>query len=115
MKPSKERKIIEAVDALEYAGIEFKIYNNGVHFKIGSINFYPTTGKWFDEVTKDKGVGIDSLISLLSSAGQVIRKPSVIDKRVFTVEELFEIAKRSEIQSLYGVCEAIHKEIYGKL
>lgn len=113
MKPSKEKKLNEAVDALEAAGIDFRTFNNGVHFKIGSINFYPTTGKWFDEVTEDKGVGIDDLISLLSKAKKEIAEASVIDKKTLTVEELFEIAKESKVQSLHGICESIHKAIYG--
>lgn len=113
MKPSKLQRLNDSVDALEFAGIEFKTYNNGVHFKIGSINFYPTTGKWFDEVTENKGVGIDNLIRLISKSKKEIADASVIDKKAFTVEELFDIAKKSKVQSLHGICESIHKAIYG--
>lgn len=112
MKKSKEHMKIVATQCLIKNGIRWKELNNGYHFKIGHINFYPTTGLWqSDNIGGDKGRGIDSLIRLLKKNNPIIKYKDNINQ--LSVEQLFQIASHSKLKSLMGICEAIHKEIYG--
>jgi len=105
MNPFKEQKREEARQALTTKGIEFKSLNNDLHWVIGTINFYPTTGKWCDfENTSINGDGYKSLLRHL--------KPKLNAIKQLTVDQIFDIAKHSKDRSLMGICTAIHKEIY---
>lgn len=52
--------------ALQAKGIKFEVFNNDLHWKVGSVNFYPTSGKWRDESTDEIGEGYKSLLNTLS-------------------------------------------------
>lgn len=105
MNPIKEQKRNEARQALTEKGIEFRSLNNDLHWVVGTINFYPTTGKWFDfENTGINGDGYKSLLRHL--------KPSIGKIKKVSVEEMFEIAKKVKPMNLESICEAIHKEVY---
>ncbi len=46
--------------------IVYKILDeNTAHYKIGSWNFWPTTGKFYNEKTKEKGRGVFNLLKHL--------------------------------------------------
>lgn len=100
----KESYIKQARLKLEKAGIEHQEFNNGIHFKIGKIDFWPTTGKWMDGV--DEGRGIQELIKRIN--------PPVSKVKKLSVEQIFQIAVKSKDRSLEGICVSIHTEIYGK-
>ena len=112
MAVDKDKLKIVASQSLIKAGINWQEFNNGYHWKIGHINFYPTTGLWqSDNIGGDKGRGIDSLIRLLRKDNPVVHYRSDINK--LSVDQLFNIASHSKEKSLIGICRAIHKEIYG--
>lgn len=100
----KQSYIVQARIKLSKAGIEFTEHNNGIHFKVGEIDFWPTTGKWIDGI--DEGRGVQELIKRLTP------KRSVGVNKTMTVEQIFQIAVHSKEKSLIGICTAIHKEIY---
>lgn len=90
--------------AFQSKGIEFESFNQDLHWKIGSVNFYPTTGKWRDESTDQTGDGYKELIKYL--------KPKPMYTKSLTPEQMFEIAKRVKPMNLMAVCTELHKAIY---
>ncbi len=117
MNKSKEINREHARKVLNIANIKWESFNNDNHWKIGSIDFWPTTLKWIDNYKNEKGNGVSQLVEHLR-----ITYPMQIyvPKGVFTlqgvqplsVEQLFQIAAHSKDKSLMGICESIHKEIY---
>lgn len=105
MNKNKDENMSQAREEFSKAGIYYSSFNDGLHWKIGSINFYPTTHKWHNEMTEERGIGIKDAL-------KEIRKPKNANVRILTTEQLFEIAKHSKDKSLFGICESIHKEIY---
>jgi len=61
----REQRIEEAKKILHENNMIFYVYNNGLHFKSGDINFWPTTGKVYNQVTKERGIGINDFIKLV--------------------------------------------------
>lgn len=106
MQTFKEQKREEARKALTAKGIVFQSFNDDYHWKIGTVNFYPTTGLFRDEANDHQDSGYKALIKYLNP------KPKSVKQ--LTVEQIFDIAKRSKDRSLEGICEAIHKGIYSK-
>lgn len=106
VSPFKEKKMSEAAFALKEAGISWNSYNQGMHWKFGTIDFWPSTGKWICSKTDVRGLGYKELIA------HVRRPVKKEGMRSLTVEQIFEIAKHSKDRSLFGICENIHKEIY---
>lgn len=104
MNAFKEQMKEVCKKALEAKGIEWKSFNNDLHWKIGSVNFYPTTGKWRDESTEETGEGYKDLIKYL--------KPKPLSVKALTPEQMFDIAKKVKPMNLNAVCEALHKAIY---
>ena len=48
---------------LDDAGIEFECLNEGIgHYRIGWWDFWPTTGKFWNRKTQEKGRGVFELI-----------------------------------------------------
>ncbi len=105
MNEFKEQKRNEARNALKAKGIVFESFNQDLHWKIGCVNFYPTTGLWKDEETDVEGHGYKDLIKYLA--------PKPFSGKKISVEKMFEIARKSKDRSLEGILTEIHKEIYG--
>ena len=89
MNENKESNLIENRDKLKAAGFSWTTFNNGMQFKIGKTDFYPTTGKWFDTETKNAGTGVDSLIAHL-------RKPRPKRSGVAELSSLIGLIRRWE-------------------
>lgn len=62
---SKAQLKEQAINNLAYEGIKYTEHNNGYHFRIGKIDFFPTTGKWLDIDNDIKGNSVSSLISYI--------------------------------------------------
>lgn len=84
----KQSYIDQARKKLSKAGIEWQEFNNGIHFKIGNIDFWPTTGKWIDGM--DEGRGIQELIKRLKPRSAGVSK-------TMTAEQIFQIAEVKDI------------------
>lgn len=77
MKISKQQKAINKVFYLELLrrkGYEPVVQGVDYHFKDGLLNFWPTTGKYFDEATGKTGI-IDDLPEKSVFAPKVPTKP----------------------------------------
>lgn len=107
MNAIKEQIRKENAKELSRAGIKWESLNNDLHWKIGNIDFYPTTSVWNCNATEEGGCCVEDLIDYLKK----IKQKSGI-KRLST-EQMFEIAKRVKPMNLNSVCVALHKEIYG--
>lgn len=101
----KMRQIAKATFSKK--GIAYQSLNNDMHWKIGTVDFYPTTGLWIDAVNEERGEGYKSLIKYLNPENAV-NKPI----KTLSIEQIFDIAKKSKDKSLLGICTSIHKEIY---
>lgn len=55
---------ISSLALLKSKGVQFREYPNG-HVKIGDWNFWASTGKFYNEVTKEKGRGVFNLLKKL--------------------------------------------------
>lgn len=108
MNPIKEQLRKESAEALNKANISWESLNNDTHWKIGKIDFWPTTGKWACAETSLDGYDVDGMIKHINRP----RRGAIA--KVLTVEEMFDIAKRVRPLSLHGVCEVLHKEVYKK-
>lgn len=96
---------------LQKAGISFTEHNNGAHLKIGVIDFWPGTGLF--RSPDFEGRGVYELIKVLEQLKEGLDDHIVeVNKKVFTVDQLFNIAAHSKNKSLMGICESLHKEIY---
>jgi hypothetical protein len=109
MHPLKEQRREKARKALNARNIEFESFNDDLHWKIGNIDFYPTSGYWDDRSNGQTGHGHESLIKYIKPK---IMDGSVIKKSQLTIEQIFQIAIRSKDKSLTGICTEIHKAIY---
>lgn len=107
MKPFKEQKLEEYRSGLAENGFHWEEFNNGYHFKIGKINCWPTSDKWYDEETGTSGIFLNDLLNYIRA------KKDTVKVNKLSVEQIFEIAKQGGSKSLYAICELIHKEIYG--
>lgn len=107
--PKKHDNIKEAERLLKAAGFEWKSFNNGYHWKIGDLDFYPSTHRWEDRKKDFHGYGLKEFIKYV--ANRIIRNKSF--GKILTVEQVFDLAKESKDKSLFAICEAIHKGIYG--
>lgn len=107
---NKEYKKEEIRKLFIKEGIKYQSFNNDFHWKIGHINFYPTTELWqSDNIGGDKGRGVDSLIRFLKYRTTIINHDILIQ---LSVEQMFSIAKKVKPLNLEKVCEAIHKAVY---
>lgn len=115
MNVSKEHNKIVNTQSLIKAGIKWVEYNNGLQYKIGNIDFYPTTGKWIQNFkgVKDDifGQGIDTLIPHIISQSEPFQ--NVKGYYPLTVQQMSKIFIKNEDKSLMEKCEILHKEIYG--
>ncbi len=124
MTQDKENNRINARKILNAKGIKFDSFNNDLHWKIGTVNFYPTTLKWRDDITVDDcvnkknikhnyGTGLKELIEYLRQATVSQAVESGAEPLIkLSVEQIFDIAKKSKDKSLMGICTSIHERIY---
>ena len=111
MNSNKEYNRQRASNVLKSKGISWESLNNDTHWKIGKINFFPTTGLWVsDTIGGARGRDIDSLIDFLKNTAQPIEK--VLIKKL-SVQEIAKIFTKNQDKSLMEKCELLHKEIYG--
>lgn len=105
-----------ALEALRVANIKYDSFNNDLHWKIGSIDFWPTSLKWNDNYKNTKGQGVFQLIEHLRMT-YPSHTYNPYNKNIFpktlSPDQIFDIAKKVKPMNLNAVCEAIHKEIYG--
>lgn len=104
MNKNKDENLQKSVSAFLKARLQFTSFNEGMHWKIGTVNYYPTTMKWFDEELDEHGFGVSECIKHIKS--------KIKEIKIVTVEEIFEIAKHAKDRSLIGICREIHKGIY---
>lgn len=103
--PLKQENINEATRLFKAAGFKWESFNNGFHWKLKGLDFYPSTHRWMDLKNDFKGEGIKEFI-------KYVQKSVKTTQKILTVDQIFDIAKHSKDKSLRGICEAIHKEIY---
>jgi hypothetical protein len=52
------------------AGYPARELNEGTHWKVGPLNIWPTTGRWWNEKTKQRGrIGDQSIMQLVEAQG----------------------------------------------
>jgi len=105
MNFDKELNLKQSIDVLTHHNITWESFNNNLHWKIGKINFFPTTQRWNDEDTGERAKGLESLL-------KHIRKPNIEARKYLSVEQMFTFAKKVTPMNLEKVCEVLHKEIY---
>lgn len=67
-KAKKRKRSEEAIEALIKENIDFKILPGDCHVKVvGQIQYWPSTGKWYCEKSKVKGLGKSWLIKHVKS------------------------------------------------
>lgn len=114
MAPYPKQSYIEkAREELHKAEIMWLEYNNGIHFKIGTVNFWPTTGKWIDDGIEARGV--KELIKYLNTRKAPVAQasnggaePPIQKLTIANMVKIYQITNGS----LYDKLESIHKEIY---
>lgn len=107
--PNWEKRAQNRTDSkriLSELGIEFTEHNNGAHLKVGAVDFWPGTGLW--RGPSGEGRGVMNLISHLDKVD-----PPFVNINFLSVEKVFDVAKHSKDKSLMGICQSIHKAIYG--
>ncbi len=109
MKLSKKQLIEKARGRLNEECLLWLEYNDGYHFKVGIIDFWPTTERWIEKTENGdvKGKGIESLIK------HIVKDANKVRSHKLSVQDLVKIATKVKPQNLTSICEAIHKEVYG--
>jgi len=71
-RQAKRRKNEElSIALLEKSGIKYEVLSNDSrHYRVGRFSFWPTTGKYYDPKTGQKGRGVFKLISIIKSDGK---------------------------------------------
>ncbi len=105
----KQENRDNARQILKEKGIKFESLNNDFHWKIGTMDFYPTTLRWNDNFKNVNGIGLKEMIKELDytmkfKPGQVIP---------LTVQQMAKIFTKNQDKSLMEKLEMLHKEIYG--
>lgn len=109
MNAQKENNRKEAREILKENKIIYESFNNDMHWKIGRIDFYPTTLRWIDNGTDIKGIGYNILIDYIKESRQINDNPILMQ---LSVEQMFDIAKKVKPTNLLMLCAALHKAIY---
>lgn len=76
MNKKKEKLFNESIALIKAKGYQPVVQGVWYHFKDGNMNFYPTTGIYFDDETREKGK-----IKDLPVKGEHIEKYYNLDKR----------------------------------
>lgn len=100
----KQDRIKKAAQILKSSGFTWKEFNNGYHWRINEVDFWPTKDKWLCPLTGEIVYGLRALIAYL--------KPKQIKTKQLSVEQMFEISKKVKPMNLMAVMQALHKEIY---
>ncbi len=108
MKPQKKENLDESLRVFKAEGLTYESFNNGVHWRVAGIDYYPTTQRWNDPKNDFTNMGVESLIRYIRTREH--KKTSSI--RVLTSEQIFEVARKCKKTNLAEICDAIHKEIY---
>lgn len=59
----KAQNELQSLEVLERNGIEYTLLDqNSKHYRVGRFNYWPTTGKFYDPKTGEKGRGVFNLI-----------------------------------------------------
>lgn len=62
----KRNNIKSSLSILEQKGIEYKTLNaGGAHYRVGDYDFWPSTGKFYNAKTGEKGRGVFNLLKAL--------------------------------------------------
>ena len=114
MKPKAENNRLMSENLLREANLTWESFNNNLHWKIGSVNFFPTTLKWRDEATEVSGEGVMKLIHYLREKNPLFfaNNEGKLQKQL-TVQQIAKIFTKNQDKSLMEKCEILHKEIYG--
>ena len=107
MNANKQENIDESWRLLKAAGLNWESLNNGYHWKVAGLDFYPSTHKWMDLKNDFRGEGITEFIAYIRA-----RKHKELAGNILTVEQVFDLAKSSKDKSLFGICQTIHRGIY---
>ena len=100
----KSDRIKKSSQILKSEGLKWEEFNNGYHWRINKVDYWPTRDKWKNPLTGEIQFGIRDLIQFL--------KPKQLKINQLSVDQIFDIAKGSKDKSLFGICEAIHRGIY---
>ena len=57
----------QSTNILKEKNINFVSRNNGIHLIVGNFDFYPSTGKFINRISKKDGRGIFNLIKKLDN------------------------------------------------
>jgi hypothetical protein len=64
----RRRNEVESIAVLRRCGIRFELLSaESSHYRVGRFSFWPTTGKFYDETTGEKGRGVFNLINIIQS------------------------------------------------
>ena len=114
MNRNKDYNREHAREVLKKANIDWQSFNKDNHWKIGKIDFYPTTLRWIDTDTELSSEGVFQLVEhLRTNYPMQTYTPRTGIMYELSVEEMFKIAKKVKPLNLEKVCETLHKEIYG--
>ena len=106
MNAFKAMNRIIARETLTGKNIKWKSFNNDFHWKIGTIDFFPTTWKWIDNKNGELKEGLEELVNH-------ILVPYTPEPKKLSVQQIAKIFLKNEGKSLMEKCELLHKEIYG--
>lgn len=109
MNQNKINNRIESKKAFDHNNIKYVSLNDDFQWKVGTINFFPTTFKWHDQKNGRTGHGLISGIKYIKGSGILGNL-----KEEFTVQDFYKIALKSEDKTMAGTCEAIHRAVYNK-
>ena len=94
-----------ARNVLTSKGITWHTFNNDTHWKIGTIDFWPTTNKWIDNKNGLLKEGLEELVNH-------IIVPYKQEPKQLSVQQIAKIFTKNQDKSLMEKCELLHKEIY---
>ena len=109
MNGSKEMNRIGARILLQNNNIEFESFNNDFHWKIGKIDFYPTTLNWIDNNRNYSSHGTLELVEYIKINLSPKRTENA---KELSVQQIAKIFTKNQDKSLMEKCELLHKEIY---
>ena len=64
----KRKQNVEwSTNLLKDLGIHFKVLNSSApHYRVGNYDFWPSTGLFYDPITKERGRGVKNLIKKIN-------------------------------------------------
>jgi hypothetical protein len=92
----------EWIEVFEFAKINFQVFNNGYHIKVGEVNFYPTKKSYWNERTEKKGYW-----NSIEDVKRIISKSSITPEDVFK-----EIASNMMVRFNYKEFKESHYTLH---